>query len=48
MCIPFSLKIIKGILPYSSVIVTYYHSGECRREFSHILFIMIMIIYIYL
>ena len=31
MCIPFSLKIIKGILPYSSVIVTYYHSGECRR-----------------
>ena len=32
MCIPFSLKIIKGILPYSSVIVTYYHSGECRRR----------------
>ena len=31
MCIPFSLKIIKGILPYSSIIVTYYHSGECRR-----------------
>ena len=31
MCIPFSLKIIKGILPYSSVILTYYHSGECRR-----------------
>ena len=31
MCIPFSLKIIKGILPYSSVIVIYYHSGECRR-----------------
>ena len=31
MCIPFSLKIIKGILLYSIVIVTYYHSGECRR-----------------
>ena len=31
MCIPFSLKIIKCILPYSSVIVIYYHSGECRR-----------------
>ena len=49
MCIPFSLKTIKGILLYSSFIVTYNHSDEDRRGVSHILFInsnFIMIIYI--
>ena len=48
MCIPFSLKTIKGILLYSSFIVTYNHSDEDRRGVSHILFIdsnFIMIIY---
>ena len=39
MCIPFSLKTIKGILLYSSFIVTYNHSDEDRRGVSHILFI---------
>ena len=39
MCIPFSLKTIKGILLYSSFIVRYNHSDEDRRGVSHILFI---------
>ena len=39
MCIPFSLKTIKGILLYSSFIVTYNHSDEDRRGVSPILFI---------
>ena len=39
MCIPFSLKTIKGILLYSSFIVTYNRSDEDRRGVSHILFI---------
>ena len=39
MCILFSLKTIKGILLYSSFIVTYNHSDEDRRGVSHILFI---------
>ena len=49
MCILFSLKTIKGILLYSSFIVTYNHSDEDRRGLSiFYLSILIFITIIYI